>query len=250
MLETFAGKTAVITGAGSGIGRAVAMALAEEGASVVVNDLRHEVAQIVVEEITVAGGTAVAVAGDVSQPEDVRAIVEKAVDTYGALHLAVNNAGITGPLGPLAGMAIAEYRTLMRVNLDSVFYGMHFQVPAMLAAGGGAIVNTSSVLGLVGEAAAVPFVAAKHGIVGMTKAAALSYGTKGIRINSVHPGYIDSPWIDGRPPVVHDALVARHPIGRLGLATEVAAVTLFLLSDAASFVTGSQYVVDGGYTAQ
>ncbi|MCP2031042.1 NAD(P)-dependent dehydrogenase (short-subunit alcohol dehydrogenase family) [Okibacterium sp. HSC-33S16] len=250
MAEKFAGKIAVVTGGGSGIGKAVATALAAEGASVVINDLKLEVAQSVVDEITAAGGTAVAIAGDVSNADDVKAVVEKAVDTYGGLHLAFNNAGIGGPQGPVADIDIAGYRALMGVNLDSVFYGMHFEVPAILAAGGGAIVNTSSILGVVGDANALPYVAAKHGVAGMTKAAAISYADQGIRINSVHPGYIDTPLLQGMPEEAYNGLVAKHPIGRLGASEEVAKVVLFLLSDDASFVTGSQYLVDGGYTAQ
>jgi NAD(P)-dependent dehydrogenase (short-subunit alcohol dehydrogenase family) len=250
MGEQFAGKTAVVTGGGSGIGKAVALALAAKGANVVVNDLTLATAQAVVDEITAAGGMGTAIAGDVGNPDDVKAAVDTAAREYGALNLAFNNAGIGGPNGLLADIDIEGYRKLMDVNLHSVFYGMYYQIPEMLKAGGGSIVNTSSILGLVGEASAVPYVTAKHGVAGMTKAAALGYASQGIRINSVHPGYIDTPLLQGMPTEAYDGLVGLHPIGRLGTAGEVAEIVLFLLSDKASFVTGSQYAVDGAYTTR
>lgn len=250
MDNQFAGKTAIVTGGGSGIGKAVAVALAEEGANVLVNDIKLDVAQAVVDEITAAGGKAIALAGDVSKADDVKASVDAAVAEFGALHLAFNNAGIGGPLGPIADIDIDGYLSVIGVNLNSVFYGMHYQIPKMLEAGGGAIVNTSSILGVVGDPNAVPYVAAKHGVAGMTKAAALGYADKGIRVNSVHPGYIDTPLLGNLPKDAYDALVGKHPIGRLGTSEEVAELVLFLLSDKASFITGSQHLVDGGYTAQ
>ena len=250
MTKRFEEKTALVTGGASGIGRAVALALAAEGANVVVNDLHLEPAQAVVDDINAAGGHAVAVAGNVAHADDVKAAVQMAVSTFGALHLAFNNAGIGGPLGLITDITIEGYHQLMDVNLHSVFYGMFYEIPEMLKAGGGAIVNTSSILGLVGEATALPYVTAKHGIAGMTKAAALGYASQGIRINSVHPGYIDTPLLAGVPREMYDGLVALHPIGRLGSAEEVARYVLFLLSDDAAFVTGSQAVVDGGYTTR
>jgi len=250
MTEEFEGKAALVTGGGSGIGEAVAKQLAAGGARVVVNDLNPEAAQRVVDGIAAAGGTALALAGDVGDPEDIEAAVGEAVTAYGALHLAFNNAGIGGPMGPIGEVDIAGYRKLMDVNLHSVFYGMKYEVPAMIAAGGGAIVNMSSILGLVGSPLAVPYVSAKHAVAGMTKAVALQVAAQGIRANSVHPGYIDTPLLSNLPEGAYDALVGMHPIGRLGRAEEVGELVTFLLSDRASFITGSQHVVDGGYTAQ
>ncbi|TQL47093.1 NAD(P)-dependent dehydrogenase (short-subunit alcohol dehydrogenase family) [Homoserinimonas aerilata] len=249
MTKQFEDKTAIVTGGGSGIGKAVAVALGAQGANVVVNDLKQEVAQAVVDEIVAAGGRGLAVAGNVGKADDVKAVVDAAVTEFGALHLAFNNAGIGGPLGLTADIDIEGYLSLMDVNLHSVFYGMHYQIPEMLKAGGGAIVNTSSILGVVGDATAVPYVAAKHGVAGMTKATALGYAEQGIRVNSVHPGYIDTPLLANLPKEAYDGLVAKHPIGRLGTSEEVAEVVLFLLSDKASFVTGAQYLVDGAYTS-
>ena len=232
-----------------GSARPLRCALSAAGVNVVVNDVSVHDAQNTADEIVGRGGSAFAIAGDVAQPEAAQETVDAAVARFGALDLAFNNAGIRGPLGPLADIGVDDYLTAMDVNLHSVFYGMRCQIPAMLAAGGGAIVNSSSVLGLVGDANAVPYVTAKHGIVGMTKAAALGYASQGVRINSVHPGYIDTPLLGELPREAYDVVAALHPIGRLGTAEEVADLVLFLLSDKAAFVTGSQFVIDGAYTA-
>jgi NAD(P)-dependent dehydrogenase (short-subunit alcohol dehydrogenase family) len=252
MAEEFANKVALVTGGASGIGKAVATKLAEQGAQVVIADLNADAAAAVVEEVTSAGGTALAIATDVSKHEDIKAAVDAAIQTYGRLDLAFNNAGIGGPSGLLADYdtsdGFAAYQKLIDINLSSVYYGMRFEIEEMLKVGGGAIVNTSSILGLTSEPTAVPYTTAKHGVAGMTKAAGTGYASKGIRINSVHPGYIDTPLLAHMPQAQVDALIAKHPAGRLGNADEIADVVLFLLSDKASFVNGAQWAVDGGYT--
>jgi NAD(P)-dependent dehydrogenase (short-subunit alcohol dehydrogenase family) len=250
MTKKFTGKTGLVTGAASGIGRAVAERLAAEGAQLVVVDLSREGVEETAALIRAAGGEVKSVIADVADPAMVKSAVDFAESEYGRLDLAFNNAGITGPSGLLADIDIEGYQRTINVNLNAVFYGMYYEIPAMLRAGGGAIVNTSSILGLVGTPTAVPYVTAKHGVTGMTKAAAVGYAEQGIRINSVHPGYIDTPLLKNLGDAKRSALISLHPQGRLGTDKEVAAAVIWLLSDEASFANGTQMVVDGGYTAR
>lgn len=247
MSTRFNNKVALVTGAGSGIGRSTALLLAQQGAKVVVSDINLDAAEKVAAEIIAASGHAVANKTDTSHPEEMKQAVDFAVESFGALHLAFNNAGILGEVNPIAELSIEAWRRVIDINLNAVFYGLHYQIPALLKSGGGAIVNTASILGLVGTKNISGYVAAKHGVTGLTKTASLEYADQGIRINSVHPGYIQTPLIG---EFEESELVKLHPFGRLGKPEEVAQVVAFLLSDEASFVTGSQYTVDGSYTSQ
>jgi len=244
----FDGKVALVTGAGSGIGAAIALDLAASGATVVVADLRQEVAQKVVDRIVAAGGKAVAAGGDVSDPAVVQALVARAV-SLGGLHLLVNNAGIGGPSAPTGDYPLDGWHQVIGVNLNAVFYGLRFGIPAMLASGGGSIVNMASILGSVAFATAPAYVAAKHAVLGLTKTAAAEYAAQGIRVNAVGPAFIDTPLLAGFDEAARNWLISKHPVGRLGRSEEVSALTLFLLSDQASFITGSYHLADGGYTA-
>jgi NAD(P)-dependent dehydrogenase (short-subunit alcohol dehydrogenase family) len=250
MAKDFDGKVAFVTGGASGIGEAVARQLAERGAKVVVADLKLDAAQKAVDAIKAAGGEAAAVAVDVGKVEQVEKAVQFTLDTYGALNVAVNNAGIGGAVAPLADYTFEDWHKVIDINLNSVFYSMKYEIAAMQKAGGGAIVNMASILGSVAFPNSPAYIAAKHGVVGMTKSAALDYAKQGIRVTAVGPGFIDTPLLAALPKEAYDGLTAMHPVGRLGAADEVAALTLFLLSDVASNITGSYHLVDGGFTAQ
>lgn len=250
MHYTFAGDVALVTGAGSGIGAATAQLLAANGLAVVVSDVTPDPVARVVAAIEAAGGRAIANIADVSREADLEAAVRCAVQTYGGLHFAFNNAGIGGTLAPVGELSPADWRRVIDINLSGVMYGLRYQVPAILEAGGGAIVNMSSILGLVGDANAPAYVAAKHGVTGLTRSAALAYSARGIRINSIHPGYVDTPILDGLDADTRGALVGQHAIGRLGTSEEIAHAVAFLLSEGASFMTGSALLADGGYTAR
>jgi NAD(P)-dependent dehydrogenase (short-subunit alcohol dehydrogenase family) len=241
----FENRVAIVTGGASGIGAACARQLAAGGAKVVVADLHEAPAAEIAAEI---GGAAFAL--DVSDPARVEALVAFAEERFGALHLAVNNAGIGGPSAPVGEYPVEGWDRVIAVNLSSVFYAMRHELPAIERAGGGAIVNMSSILGSVGFDGSPAYVAAKHGVVGLTKTAALTYAARGIRVNAVGPAFIDTPLLANLDQATRDGLVALHPIGRLGRPEEVAEITCFLLSERARFVNGSYHLVDGGYTAR
>lgn len=243
-------KVALVTGAGSGIGREAALFYAKNGAHVIVSDMNEAGGLETVDKIKAVGGDARFIKADVSSPEENERLVAKTLEAYKVLDIACNNAGIGGESNPVGDMSIEGWKKVIDINLNGVFYGMHYQIPAMLTQGKGAIVNIASILGQVGFMNSSAYVAAKHGVVGLTKNAALEYSAKGIRINSIGPAFIKTPLLNQIDEATMNMLVSLHPIGRLGDPKEVAELIVWLSSDKASFVTGSYYAIDGGYLSQ
>ena len=247
------GKVAIITGAASGIGKATAILFAQEGAKVVVADVLDKLGEETVKTINESGGKAVFVHADVSKAEDVKNMVKKAVDTYGRLDIIFNNAGIEGATADTANYPESVFDKVIAINLKGVWLGIKYAVPELLKNGGGSIINTSSVAGLVGFAGLSAYNATKGGIIQLTKTAALEYAKQNIRVNCIAPGVIETPMVERAlkgQPEAKAAFIQIEPVGRFGKPEEIAKAALFLASDDSSFVTGTVLTVDGGLTAQ
>ena len=250
-MKNLENKVAIVTGAGMGIGKATALAYAAESAKVVVADINEKAGNDVVTEIINSGGEAIFIKVNIANAAEQEALVKETVKHFGGLHIACNNAAISAPSFPVIEYPLDVWDTVLSINLTGVFYGMRYQIPAMLASGGGSIVNISAMLGQVARKNAAAHVATKHAVVGLTKAVALEYAEQNIRVNVVGPSYIKTPMLTN---AFDDAgmkiLESFIPMGRLGEASEVAELILWLSSSKSSFVTGSYYGVDGGYLAQ
>ena len=252
-MEKLMGKVAIITGAGSGIGRAITLLFAREGAKVVAADVDEAGLQETVRLVTGAGGTAIAVRTDVSKAVDVQGMVSAALDNWGRPDILINNAGIEGQQAPTADCTEENWDRVINVNLKGVFLGMKHAIPHMLSNGGGAIINVASVAGLVGFAGIPAYCASKGGVIQLSKAAALEYAGQGVRVNAICPGVVWTPMVErfiSGNPEMREALIALEPVGRFGTPEEVAALALYLASDEAAFVTGASFAIDGGFVAR
>lgn len=249
---TLENKVALVTGATSGIGKAAALALSTAGAKVVFSGRRDPEGEATAALIRDTGAECLFIRSDVSSEEDVKALVQKTIETYGRLDCAFNNAGIDPPIKPLHEQSIEDFDKLMAINVRGLFLCMKYEIQQMLSQGGGVIVNNSSMGGLIALPGISPYIASKHAVLGLTRAAALDYAKQGIRINAINPGFIATEMIDravaGMGSTADD-LASTVPMGRMGQAEEIAQAVVFLCSDAASYITGQPLVVDGGFTA-
>jgi len=248
-MSTLQDKVAFVTGAGSGIGKAIALLYAQEGAKVVVSDINDANGEAVVAEIQAAGGDALYVKADTAVAEEVENLVTKTVEKYGRLDIACNNAGIGGEQNLGADLSIEGWKKIIDINLNGVFYGCKYATAQMLKNGGGAIVNVGSIHSITAVPGAVGYAASKHAVLGLTRNFGVEYAAQNIRVNAIGPGYIDTPLLDIMDAEQKKILVSKHPIGRLGTSEEVARLTLFLSQDTTTFINGSYFNVDGGYTA-
>ncbi len=246
----FAGKVVLITGGATGIGRATALAFAERNAAVVVGDVDPRAGETV-RRIQEAGGTGLFVPTDVTVADQVESLVRQTADTHGGLHVAFNNAGVLPPTGPLLEQTEADWDRTINVDLKGVFLCLKAEIRHMMAHGGGSIINTASVAGVIADPGMSPYVAAKHGVIGLTKAAALDYATSGVRVNALAPGLVETPMTKGwlGDPTMRSVVTANSPMGRPAQPEEVSGMVLYLASPLASFATGGVYCVDGGQTA-
>ncbi|MFZ4861780.1 SDR family NAD(P)-dependent oxidoreductase [Sphingobacterium sp. Mn56C] len=242
-------KVAFVTGAGSGIGKAIAIQYAVEGAKVVVSDINEAQGNAVVNEIDALGGDAIFVKANASVAEDIEHLVGKTVDTYGRLDIACNNAGVTGTMAKTADLRIEDWHKALDINLHGVFYGVKYAINQMLKNDGGVIVNMGSIHSITAVPNSIAYAASKHAVLGITRNVAVEYGTSNIRCHAVGPGYIDTPLLANLSAEAKQGLIAKHPIGRLGTAEEVANLVVYLSSEKSSFMTGGYYAIDGGYTA-
>ncbi|WP_313190336.1 glucose 1-dehydrogenase [Sphingobacterium sp.] len=241
-------KVAIVTGGVSGIGKAIVELFVKEGAKVVIADLNEKLGEELINNL--GEGNVIFIKADASSAEDNKKIVEAAIENFGALHIAVNNAGIGGESNNVGDLSIENWKKVIDINLNGVFYGMHYQLPEIEKVGG-SIINMASILGAVGFAKSSAYVAAKHGVVGLTQTAGWEYATKGVRINAIGPGFIATPLVEANLDADSlKYLETQHAFQRLGKPEEVAELALWLASDKASFVTASYYPVDGGYLAK
>jgi NAD(P)-dependent dehydrogenase (short-subunit alcohol dehydrogenase family) len=249
-MSQFVGKVVLVTGGNAGIGRAAAIEFTKQGAQVVVSGRREKEGLEVIDELEALGGEAIFVKTDVSKEREVKAMIERTLATFGRLDCAFNNAGIVQAPTPLPDQTEETYDQIMDINVKGVWLSLKHEIPAMLKTGGGAIVNNSSVGGLVGFAMAPVYVASKHAVIGLTKSVALEYATQHVRVNAVAPGTIETRMFRDFAPEVRQMLESAHPMGRIGQPEEIASTVVWLCSDGASFVTGQTVPIDGGYTAQ
>jgi NAD(P)-dependent dehydrogenase (short-subunit alcohol dehydrogenase family) len=250
MEKFLVGRTALVTGGGSGIGAATAILYAKHGANVIIADLNEKGGNQITSKIKEEGGQAIFVKADVSKAPECENLIRQSLNGFGRLDIAFNNAGIGGEQNTVADMSIEGWQKVIDVNLNSVFYCLKYELPAMMKNGKGSVVNMSSIMGQVGFANSSAYVAAKHGVVGLTKTAALEFSSKGIRINAIGPAVINTPLLSALDEAMKQSLVKLHPVGRLGSPEEVAEMVVWLSSDGASFATGAYYALDGGYLAQ